>query len=312
MNNNRNGAGIGGLVIVILGAIALIIAGIFAKPIFKILLWVIIGIVGLVLIGIVLILIFSNRQSNKVDAEKKVQTGRNSLSAEQSAILQKGRSDLMEIRRVLVKIKSNTIRSKGNEICSICDKILQTLKEKPEQILGTRQFLNYYLPTLRKILDKYQRLEANNMATAEITATVGKYLDDVNAAMNKQYANLFEGDKLDLSVDMEAMTIGLKRDGLLSDADFQPAAEEEDFREEAAEDTQEDEVPLLEDKPEVPNMFMNFKEEEPEFAEAEPSKDKGVPDLELSVVPEPDIPDPDAPKGPELVLHPEDSTDKEA
>ena len=35
--------------------------------------------------------------------------------------------------------------------------------------------------------------------------------------MDKQYANLFEDDKLDMSVEMEAMTLACKRDGLIED-----------------------------------------------------------------------------------------------
>ena len=36
-------------------------------------------------------------------------------------------------------------------------------------------------------------------------------------AMEKQYNGLFDDDKLDLSVDMEALTLACKRDGLLED-----------------------------------------------------------------------------------------------
>ena len=40
-------------------------------------------------------------------------------------------------------------------------------------------------------------------------------------AMEKQYNNLFENDILDLTVEMEVLTQICKRDGLLTDADFE-------------------------------------------------------------------------------------------
>ena len=40
-------------------------------------------------------------------------------------------------------------------------------------------------------------------------------------AFEKQYKSLFSGDMLDLTVEIEAMTIACKRDGLLSEEDFE-------------------------------------------------------------------------------------------
>ncbi|MBR6350507.1 MAG: 5-bromo-4-chloroindolyl phosphate hydrolysis family protein [Lachnospiraceae bacterium] len=296
MNNRHNGAGIGGLVIVILGVIALVITRIFAMPIFRVLLWVVIAIVAIVIIGIILLVILSNKTSNKAAQAKKAASGKLDLSEEQTAVLRKGRNDLMEIRRVLVRLKNNTIRTKGNEICGVCDKILQTLKEKPNQITSVRQFLNYYLPTLDKILKKYQRLEAGNVPYADSAAKVEKYLGDVKTAMDKQYNNLFEGDKLDMTVDMEAMTIGLKRDGLLSDADF--------VRKEPEPETIPDiSTPLLDEPPvNAPGIIIPELNKEPVPAETSSEPKSAVKELEFPYVVEPDIPDPDAPGAPELKL----------
>ena len=77
--------------------------------------------------------------------------------------------------------------------------------------------MNYYIPTLGKVLEKYDRLEDSKTATEEVTENVVKYLTDVKAAMSKLYENLFESDKLDMSVEMEAMMMAVKRDGLIED-----------------------------------------------------------------------------------------------
>ena len=50
-------------------------------------------------------------------------------------------------------------------------------------------------------------------------------LGDIKKAMERQYANLFEDDILDLSVEMEALSIAVRRDGLIPDEGFEMGAE---------------------------------------------------------------------------------------
>ena len=84
-----------------------------------------------------------------------------------------------------------------------------------------RPFFNYYLPTLEKILIKYKEIESSGVPTEEITQSTITCLEDIKMAMEKQYNNLFENDILDLTVEMEVLTQICKRDGLLTDADFE-------------------------------------------------------------------------------------------
>lgn len=78
------------------------------------------------------------------------------------------------------------------------------------------------------------------------------YLANVQKALDKQYSNLFDDDKLDMTVDMEAMTIAIKRDGLLDEDDFKKMeAAKEEAEKPAPEPTPEPEVtPQPEQKPE--------------------------------------------------------------
>jgi len=142
-------------------------------------------------------------------------------AADLSAVLSKGRSNLMELRRMGMRVKNQQIRKLNEEICGTADKILRTLKEQPEDIPRVRQFFNYYLPTLGNILLKYVRLEESGVPAANMTESTISCLGDIKTAMGKQYTNLFDNDMLDLSVEMEALTLACKRDGLLEDENFQ-------------------------------------------------------------------------------------------
>ena len=134
------------------------------------------------------------------------------LSPEQEEVLKKGRSNLSQLRIMAMRVRSTPIRS--------VEKILNVLREKPESIPAVRQFLNYYLPTLGEIITKYERVERSGVDLQDMTAKVSEYLDKIAAAMDKQYENLFQSDFLDMTVEMEAMTMACKRDGLLSDEEF--------------------------------------------------------------------------------------------
>ena len=142
------------------------------------------------------------------------------LSPEQEEILKKGRSNLSQLRIMAMRVRSTPIRTKATAICGSVEKILNVLREKPESIPAVRQFLNYYLPTLGEIITKYERVERSGVDMQDMTAKVSEYLNKIAAAMDKQYENLFQSDFLDMTVEMEAMTMACKRDGLLTEEEL--------------------------------------------------------------------------------------------
>ena len=147
------------------------------------------------------------------------------LTDEQNQILKNGRANVMQLRRRMTHVKHVPIRTVCGNICSEAEKILGILRKKPEKISQVRQFLNYYLPTIDTILEKYVRLEENGALTEEMTDNTLEHLIDIKHAMETQYQALFDDDKLDLTVQMEALKIACLRDGLLSEEDFQPKTE---------------------------------------------------------------------------------------
>ena len=208
MDNNSSG------LLGLLGLVGCVAAALFLKRFYpflsNILMFVVIVVILLILLLVVLVLYF---------AFQKPDNG--NIGSEEAAILAKGRANIMELRRITMRIRNSEVRSLSNQICTYAEKILKVLKEKPESIPSLRQFFNYYLPTLGSILTKYLRVEKSDVPSANMEQNVVAYLGDIKNAMEKQYISLFENDMLDLSVEMEAMTIACKRDGLLSDESTQ-------------------------------------------------------------------------------------------
>ena len=204
MNDNRSGiTGILGLAVIIVLFLA---ARKYFPSLAAVMLWIAVIAVILMIVLIGLVIFFSISGSK----QKKDPNSPN-------AVITEARSHLLELRRSLLKIKNPEIAKLSRKITETGEKIVSQLRQRPESVTDVRQFLNYYLPTLRKILGTYARVEESGSMTDELKANTVKHLGEIGTAMEKQYKNLFANDKLDMTVDMEALTLACKRDGLLDD-----------------------------------------------------------------------------------------------
>ena len=174
--------------------------------------------IGMVLI-VAVIAVFVIRALQKSNSPEAV------AKRERDGILAKGRSHLVQLRSMAMTVKDEQVKALSNEICGSVDLILKTLKSQPENIPSVRQFFNYYLPTMGNILTKFVRVEQSGVPMKDMARNAAACLGDIKLAMEKQYANLFEDDILDLSVEMEALSIACRRDGLISEDGMDIASE---------------------------------------------------------------------------------------
>lgn len=214
MKNNSS------LGIVGFGAIIAAVLFFTAKGLFPVLTGILKAILGVSVVAVIIVvaavIFFAFRKSDAKDAE--------TAKAKDNAQIAKGRSSLVELRSIGLRIKNREVRKLNEDICMTVDKILSTLKKQPEDIKKLRQFFNYYLPTLTNILKKFVTIEESGVPAENIVQSTIDCLGDIKKATEKQYAALFDNDMLDMSVEMEALTIACKRDGLLTDEDFEKAA----------------------------------------------------------------------------------------
>ncbi|MCC8129835.1 MAG: 5-bromo-4-chloroindolyl phosphate hydrolysis family protein [Clostridiales bacterium] len=124
---------------------------------------------------------------------------------------------LKQIRDANDRIPDAEISRKIDRIEEITRHILYYLKKHPERANELHTFLDYYLPTTLKMLNKYAELDAQQVAGDNIDGTkrrIAGILDKVVEGFEMQLDKLFEGDMLDIASDIDVLERMLQRDGL--------------------------------------------------------------------------------------------------
>ena len=114
-------------------------------------------------------------------------------------------------------ISNQKLAEQVDRIGLITAKILDYQKSHPEKSPQLHSFLSYYLPTTLKILRAYSQLEAQEVAGENITAAMARIegmMDKVVEGFEKQLDQLFQGDAMDITTDVEVLERMLAKDGL--------------------------------------------------------------------------------------------------
>ena len=149
------------------------------------------------------------------------------LTPEQRAIIKSANTHINDSRFAVNRIRDNDVRAASDKALRQAEQVIKVLREQPDDIRTCHQFLNYYLPTLEVVIKKFATLEGSGVDISQTREHMLSYLSDIGKAMDKQYTNLFENEKLDLSVEMEAMQNAFKRDGLITETEIPVSAETE-------------------------------------------------------------------------------------
>ena len=132
---------------------------------------------------------------------------------------QKENAILDEIRAVNEAIANEKMSAQIDRIGVITAKILEYQKVHPEKSPQLHSFLSYYLPTTLKILRAYGQLESQDVSGENITAAMQRIeamMDKVVEGFEKQLDQLFQGDMMDITSDVDVLERMLAKDGLSS------------------------------------------------------------------------------------------------
>jgi len=136
------------------------------------------------------------------------------LSADERKLLSEANADFIRLKTLSSRIKDSEIKELFQSSVNTIEDITGALKTDPDDIQPAHRVLSYYLPSLRTIMEKYLTLQDSGTDMEESSEKVKEHLKEIGSALKKQYDNLYSNDKLDLTVEMKALSVALKRDGL--------------------------------------------------------------------------------------------------
>ena len=167
------------------------------------------------------------------------------FTEQQREIFRMGEMYISEIRDCNKDIPDEKITAKLNRMEESVRQIVDRAKQKPALTQDLRRLMNYYLPTMVKLLHSYIELSAQEKTSSNIEKSkkeIENTIDMMNDAFDRLFDDLFDDTSLDISTDAEVMKTLLEQEGLTghSFSDPFPAPGEE----QAAEMPQEQQIVL--------------------------------------------------------------------
>ncbi|MBQ5953440.1 MAG: 5-bromo-4-chloroindolyl phosphate hydrolysis family protein [Lachnospiraceae bacterium] len=212
MRNNNGGSSTGILALI---AVIAILFGVFGGGLSAVLA-VLGGALGLIVLIVAAVMFFAFKGSSE-EADQAAQRGQTILSTDEAQTLANARHQVTDIRMLNTRIDDPEIRRRSNEVCDIMDKLLKAMKEDPKKISDGQMFLQYYLPTQKEILTKYERIEESGVAAKDqLAEKVLEHLYNIKTATQKQLGNVFDDAVFDVDAEIELMKQSMREDGLMN------------------------------------------------------------------------------------------------
>ena len=130
-------------------------------------------------------------------------------------------NSLLDAAEELKKLKDSAtpvLSADVESIIATLGKIAESVQHDPSDAKQCRRLINYYLPTVSKLADKYIFLRSQQAAEKNITDTLAgiegafRSIDDM---LKKHLDALYENDALDIDTDITVLESMLKNDKLI-------------------------------------------------------------------------------------------------
>lgn len=128
-----------------------------------------------------------------------------------------GEKMIQKIREANRAIPGQEISDKLSQLESTCVRIFTYVEAHPEKLPETRKFMEYYLPTTLKLVEKYEQYEKMDFQpenVKEIKAQIESSLGTIDDAFNNLLEGLYQHDTLDVATDIVVLQSMLEQEGL--------------------------------------------------------------------------------------------------
>ena len=123
------------------------------------------------------------------------------------------KQNIHELRKLYDEINDETIQKLLKDIIKISDKIYKEVVINTDKLYKLERFNNYYLVTVKKIVEKYIKLSKNkikNSKNEEFFIKIQEFLKNVTLSFNNLYQSLYNDEIIDLDAEMQVMEKEMK------------------------------------------------------------------------------------------------------
>lgn len=139
------------------------------------------------------------------------------LPEECQKILEEGRAYIQYIQKCNDEIPGADMSQKLDRLKVIITRIFEEVGKNPALASDLRKFMNYYLPTTKKLIDVYREMDKETIISENVTKTkreIEDTIDTINQAFENLLNSFFEEKALDVSSDISVLHTMLAQEGL--------------------------------------------------------------------------------------------------
>ena len=128
-----------------------------------------------------------------------------------------GNNAISRLHALNDSIPGEVISEKLDRLENILKQIFNCVKEHPEQMDRMHKLMDYYLPTMLKLVeayDEYDKVSDPGRDIIDAKSEIEKTLDTINDSFVKLLNNLFEKSVLDVTSDAKVLKVMLAQEGL--------------------------------------------------------------------------------------------------
>ena len=134
--------------------------------------------------------------------------------------IEKAKKQNKEIYKFISKVENKNTKYNLTQINVNVDKILSVVEKEPNKERRLKNFFDYYLPVLIKIIDKYDEIEDQKLVSKEgrqFLEKADKMIDETNKAFELILSSLYQKDIMDADAEMKVYEMMLKADGIVEE-----------------------------------------------------------------------------------------------
>ena len=193
-------------------AIALLWAlGTLVLPMYKLYSYLILGVISVAAYFILRKFVFPD-----VEEEYEVETLRSYHSKLQQQFIEDGTKTLNSIIEINKRIDNPELNENVRELVDTSDKILDYVYEHETAASSLRKLVNYYLPTIEKLLTRYDEVEEQTVdKVVDSKKKVEDLIRTTNIAFRNQLNSLYDTDTLDINSEVKVLEKIFVQEGLI-------------------------------------------------------------------------------------------------